>query len=84
MFEFRKERLNSCLFALVWSKRCAPGCGYTMSLLKDAVGNSIRCARHKLKTEQVRLVAAAAGNQFEMNHGNDDDLELMLQDDNEY
>ncbi|CAF3911779.1 unnamed protein product [Rotaria sp. Silwood2] len=29
---------------LVWSRRCTPGCVYSMSELRDAIGNSIRCA----------------------------------------
>ncbi|CAF4863300.1 unnamed protein product [Rotaria sp. Silwood1] len=66
---------------LVWSKRCTPGCAYTMSMLKDAIGNSIRCARHKLKTEQARLAVVVAGNQFEAIHVNDHDVEIMSQDD---
>ncbi len=53
-----------------------------MSMLKDAIGNSIRCARHKFKTDRARLAAAAAGNQFEEVHV--EDGEEMLLDGNEY
>ncbi|CAF4981802.1 unnamed protein product, partial [Rotaria sp. Silwood1] len=47
-----------------------PGSGYSMAMLKEAVGNSIRCARHKIKMEQSRIVAAAAVQQVDPNHEN--------------
>jgi len=48
-------------------------------MLKDAIGNSIRCARHKLKNEQARLAAVASGQQFEPNNS-EDDMEIMPHD----
>ena len=53
-----------------------------MSMLKDAIGNSIRCARHKLKTEHARLSVPVAGNQVEPIHVNVD--VAMSQDDNQF
>jgi hypothetical protein len=58
------------LYPLVFSRRCAPGCGYTMGALKDAIGNSIRCARYKLKTDNSRLIVAAAAQHVEINPEN--------------
>ncbi|CAF1089671.1 unnamed protein product [Rotaria sp. Silwood1] len=55
---------------LVFARRCSPGSGYSMAMLKEAVGNSIRCARHKIKMEQSRIVAAAAVQQVDPNHEN--------------
>ncbi len=48
------------LFVSVFARRCAPGSGYSMGMLKEAIGNSIRCARHKIKTDQALLFAVAA------------------------
>ncbi|CAF1259933.1 unnamed protein product [Adineta ricciae] len=46
---------------LVFARRCSPGCGYNSSMLKEAIGNSIRCARHQMRRSNAhRIVAAAA------------------------
>ncbi len=58
------------LFILVFARRCAPGCGYSMTMLKEAIGNSIRCARHKIRMEQGQIIAAVAVQQAELNHEN--------------
>ncbi|CAF0869270.1 unnamed protein product [Rotaria sordida] len=64
----------------VWSRRCTLGCVYSMSQWKDAIGNSIRCARYKVKMGRVQFAAAAAVNQFEPAHV-DDDMEIIPQED---
>ena len=53
------------LSVLVFARRCAPGSGYSMGMLKEAIGNSIRCARHKIKIDQGRLFAVAAVQELE-------------------
>jgi hypothetical protein len=60
------------LVVLVFARRCAPGSGYTIAALKDAVGNSIRCARHKLKLERSRIIAAAAVQQVQQVEPNEE------------
>jgi hypothetical protein len=53
--------LNQVLnFILVFARRCSPGCGYTDSMLKEAIGNSIRCARHSMKRANAQMIAAVA------------------------
>ncbi|CAF1347338.1 unnamed protein product [Rotaria sordida] len=56
----------------VFARRCSPDCVYTMAMLKDAIGNSIRCARHNVKKANTQHIAAAAVLQLQMNHGNND------------
>ncbi|CAF4589997.1 unnamed protein product [Rotaria sp. Silwood2] len=57
---------------LVFARRCSPGCSYTMAMLKEAIGNSIRCARHSVKKANTQQIAAAAVFQLQMNHENND------------
>ncbi len=47
-------------------------------MLKDALGNAIRCSRYKLKKERAILAAAAAAGEVVPVH---DDVENMVQDD---
>ncbi len=68
---------------LVFARRCAPGSGYTMPMLKDAIGNSIRCARYKVKKSQAHLIVTASmGNEEEFD-GNNEMSGSHLQDDDE-
>ncbi|CAF2690221.1 unnamed protein product [Rotaria sp. Silwood2] len=55
---------------LIFARRCSPGSGYSMAILKEAIGNSIRCARHKIKMEQSRTIAAVAVQQADPNYEN--------------
>ena len=57
LFTFSNHFLMS--LTLAFARRCAPGSGYSLPMLKEAVGNAIRCARHKLKKSHVHLMAAA-------------------------
>ncbi len=42
-------------------------------MLKEAIGNSIRCARHNVKKNNMQNIGAAAIGQLQMNGNNDDD-----------
>ena len=76
----RKKRIINCschlindrIFFIVFARRCSPGCVYTMAMLKDAIGNSIRCTRHNVEKANTQQIAAAAVLQLHMNHNNND------------
>jgi hypothetical protein len=53
-------------------------------MLNEAIGNSIRCARHKLKTDHARLVVATTVKQFETTCIDDEDIETMFHDNDEF
>ena len=65
---------------LACARRCAPGSGYAMPMLKDAIGNAIRCARHKLKKSHVHLMAAAGVRDSGELYENDPTVEGLTQE----
>jgi hypothetical protein len=73
--------VDSTIRILVFARRCAPGCGYTMPMLKEAIGNAIRCARYKLKRSHAHLIVAAAMGDKNGSGGNDKMAQLLSQDD---
>ena len=44
-----------------------------MTMLKEAIGNSIRCARHKIKVHHGQIIGAVAVQQAAQN----DDIGMM-------
>ena len=72
------------IWIVVFARRCAPGSGYSLPMLKEAVGNAIRCARHKLKKSNVHLIAASSLRDNEELYGNNVMTETLSQDDERF